>query len=256
MILPPHLKGKKDKGKRIHEIQAERPRPLQLISGILECESLEQRIDENVIEATLFSAGRPLSYEEIRDAIGVSKAQFDKLFKSLKKRYRETNSSLEVEKLGRKYVLQLKTNYVEYIKSLARREIPMKLLKTLALIAFHQPLKQSDLKRMIGPKVYDHIPELREFGLVRVRRDPPTKLLYTTEKFNEYFGIKAGSKDKKEIRRILAEKVGIILEEKPKVTIQTELPAGEEEVGKPEPEPGPEAKPDPVAEVEQEQEKN
>ena len=170
------------------------------------------KIDENVIEATLFSAGRPLSFEEVHDAIGVSRTQFDKLFKSLKKKYRGLDFSLEVVSIGNKYVLQLKTEYIEYIKSLATREIPMKLLKTIALIAFHQPLKQSDLKRMIGAKVYDHVPEIRELGLIRTRKEGRTKLLYITEKFNEYFGIK--SKEKKDLRKILAEKAGIVFTEK------------------------------------------
>jgi len=177
----------------------------------MECETLPKKIDENVIEATLFSAGRPLSFEEIHEAIGVSRNEFEKLFKSLRKRYREMNSSLEVEKIGKKYVLQLKTEYIEYIKSLAKREIPMKLLKTLALIAFHQPLKQSDLRRMIGQKVYDHVAEIRELGLILVRKEGRTRLLYTTEKFNQYFGIK--TKDKKELRKLLAERVGIRLTE-------------------------------------------
>jgi len=173
---------------------------------------LVEEIDENVIEATLFSAGRPLSFEEVNDAIGVSRTQFEKLFKRLRTKYRGLGGSLELAKIGDKYVLQLKTEYIEYIKSLATREIPMKLLKTIALIAFHQPLKQSDLKRMIGPKVYDHVPEIKELGLIRTRREGRTKILNTTEKFNEYFGIK--SRDKKEIRKILAEKAGIVLSEK------------------------------------------
>ena len=179
----------------------------------MECEPLVDKIDEKVIEAALFSAGRPLSFEEIRDALGISQSKFDKLFKSLRKQYRDTGSSLELEKIGNKYVLQLKAEYGDFIRSLATREIPMKLLKTIALVAFHQPLKQSDLKRMIGPKVYDHVPEMREMGLIRVRKEGRTKILHTTEKFNEYFGIKAKGKDKKELRKVLAQRAGIVLDD-------------------------------------------
>ena len=193
------------------------------------------KIDENVIEATLFSAGRPLSFEEIRDVLGVSRTKFDQLFRNLKKKYKGPSTSLEVEKIGNKYVLQLKTEYIEYIKSLATREIPMKLLKTIALIAFHQPLKQSDLKRMIGPKVYDHVPEIHELGLIRTRKEGRTKLLYTTEKFNEYFGIK--SKEKKDIRKVLAEKAGIVFTEKEleKETVFPSVPEGGSEDGEQKP---------------------
>ena len=179
----------------------------------MECEPLVDKIDEKVIEAALFSAGRPLSFEEIRDALGISQSKFDKLFKSLRKQYRDTGSSLELEKIGNKYVLQLKAEYGDFIRSLATREIPMKLLKTIALVAFHQPLKQSDLKRMIGPKVYDHVPEMREMGLIRVRKEGRTKILHTTEKFNEDFGIKAKGKDKKELRKVLAQRAGIVLDD-------------------------------------------
>jgi segregation and condensation protein B len=78
-------------------------------------------------------------------------------------------------------------------------------LKTLALIAFHQPIKQSNLRRMIGPKVYDHVDELASHRLIYAKKHGSTEMLTTTKLFPEYFGI--NSTKPEEIREYLAKKV-------------------------------------------------
>jgi segregation and condensation protein B len=88
-------------------------------------------------------------------------------------------------------------------------EIPIKLVKTLALIAYHQPILQSDLKEMVGDKVYDHIRELHERGLVKKRVHERSHMLLTSERFPEYFGIP--SSDREAIKHFLADKVGLKL---------------------------------------------
>ena len=84
-------------------------------------------------------------------------------------------------------------------------EIPKKLLKTLALIVYHQPIKQSELQNILGPKVYEHVKELHELGLIRTRREGKTKILTTTKRMPEYFGI--STTDKEEIRKWLIKKL-------------------------------------------------
>jgi segregation and condensation protein B len=120
---------------------------------------------------------------------------------------RGDGTALEVRQAGAKWAMQLKTAYVEHAQSLAQMEIPKKTLKTLALIAFHQPLLQSDLVDMIGSKTYDHVKELEEIGLVRARPKGLSKVLTTSTEFPEYFGIPAT--DTAEIRSYLAKKVGL-----------------------------------------------
>ena len=84
-------------------------------------------------------------------------------------------------------------------------EIPKKLLKTLALIVYHQPIKQSELQNILGPKVYEHVKELHELGLIRTRREGKTKILTTTKRMPEYFGI--STTDKEEITKWLIKKL-------------------------------------------------
>ncbi|MGA1866046.1 MAG: SMC-Scp complex subunit ScpB, partial [Thermoplasmatota archaeon] len=113
-----------------------------------------------------------------------------------------------------KYSLRVKEVYVEGIKALAAPEVNPKLLKTAALIAYHQPIKQSDLVDMYGTRVYDHVKELLHLGLVRAKREGSTKVLTTTHRFSETFGISSISK--KKVKGHVRERV---LEKLEKVTL-------------------------------------
>lgn len=162
---------------------------------------------QHVVEAALFSAGRALSVQEIMEETELGKAKVEKAIKALKKEYDERDTVLEIGKAGAKWAMQVRSVASDDAAKFAPMEIPKKTLKTLALIAYHQPLKQSELCDMIGSKVYDHIPELKERGLVKTRRDGQTKILTTTAAFPEYFGLDAHTPD--QIRLVMAKLVGI-----------------------------------------------
>jgi segregation and condensation protein B len=167
----------------------------------------EEKKPENVVEATLFSAGRPLSVEEIVGSTGLAQGPIRRGLKRLEKRYRSKDTCIEVAKVGARYTMQLKTGYGESAIKVAPCEIPRKFIKTLALIAYHQPIKQSELKSMIGDKVYEHVRELVSLGMVHAKRYGPTKILITSKRFPEYFGI--GTTTREGIKKWIAEKVGI-----------------------------------------------
>lgn len=162
-----------------------------------------------VVEAALFSAGKPVSVEEIAENTGLDKRKVPKALAELQARYAAGHTSLEIGRAGEKWGMQVKTAYAPSTTKLAPMEIPIKLLKTLALIAYHQPVLQSDLKEMVGPKVYDHISELKELGLIKKRAHERSFHILTSDRFPEYFGIPAA--DREGIKTFLAEKVGLTL---------------------------------------------
>lgn len=162
-----------------------------------------------IVEAALFSAGKPISLDEIAENAGIPRKDVGKLIMELKHRYESLAGSLEVAKAGDKWAMQVRTEYAPSTTKLAPMEIPIKLVKTLALIAYHQPVLQSDLKDMVGDKVYDHIRELVDRGLVKKRVHERSYLIVTSEKFPEYFGIPAA--DREGIKTFLANKVGLTL---------------------------------------------
>ncbi|WP_297516318.1 SMC-Scp complex subunit ScpB, partial [Thermococcus sp.] len=61
-------------------------------------------------------------------------------------------------------------------------------LKTLALIAYLQPIEQSKIIKLRGSQAYEHIKKLIEMGLIYAEPYERTKLLGTTQKFAELYG--------------------------------------------------------------------
>lgn len=161
----------------------------------------------HIVEAALFSAGKPLSIDEIAQQTNLSPDAVKEACKELSKEYEARDSVLEVSKAGAKWAMQVRPQAAEPATKFAPPEIPSKLLKTLALIAYHQPMKQSELVDMIGTKVYDHVPELVERGLVKAREEGVTKILVTTALFPEYFGLDA--EDREQVRATMAKLVGL-----------------------------------------------
>ncbi len=196
----------------------------------------------HVVEAALFSAGRAVTVDEVMDATGLKRRAVEKAMGELAALYAERDTVLEVGKAGKGWAMQVRTAAAEPAAKFAQMEIPAKTLKTLALIAYHQPIKQSELCDMIGSKVYDHIPALKELGLVKTRRDGQTKILSVTARFPEYFGLDAATPD--EIRVLMAKLVGM-----DPATTKRSKPKREKDLGsfKDEAPPVPEAEPVPAS---------
>ena len=101
--------------------------------------------------------------------------------------------------------MQIKKRFIDQSVMVAKPEIQSHHLKTLALIAYHQPIKQSNLRRLAGPKIYDHVDELSKMKLIYAKKHGSTEMLTTTKRFPEYFGIDSTKPD--EIRDFLMKKV-------------------------------------------------
>jgi segregation and condensation protein B len=162
---------------------------------------------EKAVEAALFSAGRPIAIEELCTITNLPHGPVRRAVKRLIKKYRSEKTTLEVSRVGSRYAMQLKTGYAEDAVKVAPCEIPKRFLKTLALIAYHQPIKQSELKGMIGDKVYEHVPELQKYGMVHAKKFGPTKILMTSNRFPEYFGIETSTREG--IKEWIANKFGL-----------------------------------------------
>jgi len=170
--------------------------------------------EKRLIESVLFSASKPVSINEIKEATGLTPNTIKKTLDDLIEDYnvkRKNETSMEVIKAGDKFAMQVKKRYSEQSIMISKPEIEGNLLKTLTLIAFHQPLKQSNLRRMIGTKAYEHVDELASMKLISAKQHGSTEMLTTTKLFPEYFGI--SSTNPEEIRDFLIKKVAGINKE-------------------------------------------
>lgn len=142
-----------------------------------------------VVEAALFAAGRTLSAKELASISGLSEERAVALADDLASDYSRRGSGIEIKRLGEGYVMQVRFGLAEEVLSIAPREIEAPLIRTLAIIAYRQPIRQSDLAEVRGNKSYAHVKELEKRGLISSARQGRTKLLTTTRAFADYFGL-------------------------------------------------------------------
>jgi len=164
--------------------------------------------EKRLVESVLFSASMPVSINEIKEATKLTANKIKKTLEELIEDYnitRKNETSMEVIKAGDKYTMQVKKQYTDQSVMITKSDIDNNLLKTLTLIAFHQPLKQSNLRRMIGTKAYEHVDDLADLKLIHTRKHGSTEMLTTTKNFPEYFGIE--TTDPEEIKSVLMKKV-------------------------------------------------
>ncbi len=187
--------------------------------------------EDRIVESLLFSAGKPLSLEEIQETTGLLPKHITDAIDHLMQSYnidRKAETSLEIVKAGNKFIMQVKKTFTDKSMMVAKPEIRTDLLKTLALIAFHQPVKQSNLRHMIGERIYGDVDQLMNMHLVHSEPQGATEVLTTTRLFPEYFGI--DSTKPEEIREFLAKKViGHVVKEKQNEPSETEETSAVEE---------------------------
>ena len=159
-----------------------------------------------IVEAVLFSSDKPLRVGEIAEVANLDVSEVRKAMKKLRKEYEERSGAIEILRIGNKYVMQLKDDYAEYGYKLGKKELSDETLKTLAVIAYYQPISQRKLREMLGTKIYHHIEELKKRGFIYGKSSGRTVVLRTTKKFNEYFGINASKPE--EIKKFFEEKIG------------------------------------------------
>jgi segregation and condensation protein B len=167
-------------------------------------------LDELVfqVEAVLFASGKPLSVKEVTDALGLEDYRpVQKAVRTLEQTYENRQSSLEVRRVGDRFALQLKEEYVPTVHAVTPVEMGARSVKALTLIAYHQPILQSHLVRMLGDVAYEEVQHLRGMGLVHTEPQGSTLELTTTRRFAEYFGIPSSRPE--EIRKYLEGKLGV-----------------------------------------------
>ena len=162
-----------------------------------------------LVEAALYVAGRPLDINELCGVLGSrSKKRAKKVMAVLMQDYAARNTALEVLALkDERYVLQLKANFTPLVKKLVNRPLLSSgPLKTLAYIAYRQPVSQKRVIDVRGQHAYGHIKILRDMGLVAAERSGRSMSLRTTDYFADYFGLAQDTAGmKRELKRIFGE---------------------------------------------------
>lgn len=166
-----------------------------------------------VIEALLFSAQKPLSTRELASAIKgagdadellpnefarVKDAEVAAALEQLKIEYIEQNRAFQLVEKAEGWQLVSDPAYAPWVRQLFPATKPARLtppsLETLAIVAYRQPITRADVEAVRGVAVDGVLQSLMERGLVKIagRAELPGRpLLYeTTQFFLEHFGLR------------------------------------------------------------------
>lgn len=147
--------------------------------------------DRSVVEALLYVADRPLTLAEIRKVLGTSSETYvRKLIDAVKSDYKKQDGPLTLSETGRDtFALRLRDEYMPKLEGVvAKAKLTRGALKTLALIAYKQPIYQARLAELRGGRVYEYVRKLLEFGFIESKPFGRTRVLRTSRKFAGYFG--------------------------------------------------------------------
>jgi segregation and condensation protein B len=144
------------------------------------------------IEAALYSAGRPLSVDELIRASGTNSTEKTlRVVNDLAKKTKAAFKAIEIAQLeDGTYVFQLRPEYTPLVRKFAQHPlIQSAALKTLSYIAYEQPVTSKRLVQIRGSQVYSHVKILEQLQFVEHENLGRLKVYRTTPKFQNYFGI-------------------------------------------------------------------
>lgn len=146
---------------------------------------------KNQVEALLFASGRYMEVDELVLLTGAAKASVLEELKRIKEQYASNEDTpLKVVSDEHSYKLTVKEKYLDLVSQInPNTELSKTILETLAIIAWKQPILQSDVINARTTKAYDHIQELENMGFISKEKHGRSFILRTTSKFKDYFDL-------------------------------------------------------------------
>ena len=150
-----------------------------------------------IIEAILFSCGRPVEMKELITATEIPEKDIIKIVEEMKEDYSNENRGIEIVKIDNGYTLCSKKEYRDYIYPLfdnrAKPNISNAAMETLAIIAYNPKITRAEIEAIRGVNSDATIYRLLEYNLIEDagKSDAPGKptVYETTDEFLKTFGI-------------------------------------------------------------------
>ena len=150
-----------------------------------------------IIEAILFSCGRPVKIKELISALELPEEDIIKIIESMKSDFIEANRGIEIVKVENGYALCSKKEYYDYIYPIfdnrVKPNISNAAMETLAIIAYNPNITRAEIEGIRGVNSDATIYKLLEYGLIEEagKSDLPGKptMYRTTQEFLKTFGM-------------------------------------------------------------------
>lgn len=152
-----------------------------------------------IAEAVLFAAAEPIEHTRLSIVLGTDSETTLEILDVLKERYEKEDSGLCLLKLGSKYQICSKKEYINEVRAVLdlKRNTPLSqaAFEVLAIIAYNQPITKPYIEQIRGVDCSGVVTTLCQRGLIeeKGRLDVPGRpVLYgTTDDFLRCFSLSA-----------------------------------------------------------------
>lgn len=168
---------------------------------------MERRNKKAMLEAVLFQAAEPISLDKILRLIGsTSPDKVEGMLKEMQELFAGEDHGIQLLKTEAGWQIRVKPEYVPAVRGLTPfHDLSRGLLRVLALVAYKQPITQSQIVKVIGNRTYEYVKELERRGMIRAIKSGRSKALVATKGFADYFGLSSPEEAKKLFESIPAE---------------------------------------------------
>lgn len=172
---------------------------------------------KQIVESLIFASDEPVSAEQLKKYIeDTTVREIKKAVEQLNLEYSQQNRAFQITTFAGGFQMVTREAFAQWVKKLFFKRIKQRLsqaaLETLAVVAFKQPVSNSEISSIRGVNCDGVLRTLLERKLITIsgRSDGPGRpLLYkTTKEFLVYFGINSISDLPKprEIEELLKDK--------------------------------------------------
>lgn len=145
--------------------------------------------EKALIEAAIFVSENPLSIRKLAELTGIPEKQVTLLLLDMQAEIKKSDRGIDLVSTPEGYEFRLRPEYRDKVVKLAPfSDMSEGVMRTLAIVAARQPVKQSVIVRYQGNKSYGYIEKLLDKGLIETEKSGRTKLIRTTPDFEKYFG--------------------------------------------------------------------
>lgn len=142
-----------------------------------------------IVEAALFVSDKPLTVEQLSKSTNLPQDEVAKIVEQIRVDIDAGEHGYELVETPEGYEYRVRAEYREKVAKLAPfADLSGGMMRTLAIVAAKQPVKQSLIVKYQGNKAYAYVRKLEDKGLIKSEKYGRTKLLQTTPEFEKYFG--------------------------------------------------------------------
>lgn len=155
-----------------------------------------------MVEAVLYASDKLLSAKDVAGVLSIPTKDVSKELRKLLKDYGERETSMTIVKIGNRYRMQLREEYLDIVNAVSEPELTNLELSVMGFIAANPSCRRGDLRDKFGDKYAASLEMLKTKKLVHSRKYRNTEILTTGKRFFDYFGI-----DRNRLGKLLEESV-------------------------------------------------